>query len=422
MQFLGAANTLVAGSSHAGGRQDGLQARTFGVIPVGAQAGLIEWVQDAKPIYSIWQAWHQRRAQRGAPSNPPGRLPKCPHHNGCQAHLFHVADLAQHSTKGCSIQPSRYAAKVPSSTMDAKPIYVMWQIQYSTAQKGAPSNPPGMLPECPHHNGRQAHLLHVTISAQHSSQGCSIHPTRYAANVPPSQWMPIPPISCGKFSTAQHKGGSPSNSPGMLPKYPLCNGCQAHLLHVANSAQHSTKGRSIQSTRYAAKGPSSQGMPSPSVSCDKFSTAQHEGVLHPTHTYMLLKCPHHNGCQAHCLKSSTAQYSTGPKYPCHPSPQVWASILIATRDEPTHMLMPVGLRACAAFLDMLQQQISPWCPDCQPWYAQPFLDFHSQGQGCQFDWPVRFCKPASWTLAALWLLCISKNGCRDRYKVHRTRP
>ncbi len=97
MQFLGAANTLVAGSSHAGGRQDGLQARTFGVIPVGAQAGLIEWVQDAKPIYSIWQAWHQRRAQRGSPSNPPGTLPKRPPPcNTCRAHLFHVG--IQHST------------------------------------------------------------------------------------------------------------------------------------------------------------------------------------------------------------------------------------------------------------------------------------------------------------------------------------
>ena len=64
MQFLGAANSLVAGSSHSGGRQDGLQARTFGVIPVGPQAGLIEWLQDARPIYSIWQAWHKRSALR----------------------------------------------------------------------------------------------------------------------------------------------------------------------------------------------------------------------------------------------------------------------------------------------------------------------------------------------------------------------
>ncbi len=61
MQFLGAANSLVAGS---GRSEAGLQARTFGVIPVGPQAGLIEWIQEARPIYSIWQAWHQRRAQR----------------------------------------------------------------------------------------------------------------------------------------------------------------------------------------------------------------------------------------------------------------------------------------------------------------------------------------------------------------------
>ena len=64
MQFLGAANSLVAGSGHSRGRQAGLQARTFGVIPVGPQAGLIEWLQDARPIYSIWQAWHQRTALR----------------------------------------------------------------------------------------------------------------------------------------------------------------------------------------------------------------------------------------------------------------------------------------------------------------------------------------------------------------------
>ncbi|KAK9839154.1 hypothetical protein WJX74_010625 [Apatococcus lobatus] len=64
MQFLGAANSLVAGSSHSGSRQDGLQARTFGVIPVGPQAGLIEWLQDARPIYSVWQAWHKRSALR----------------------------------------------------------------------------------------------------------------------------------------------------------------------------------------------------------------------------------------------------------------------------------------------------------------------------------------------------------------------
>ena len=87
MQFLGAANALVAGSSHSGGRQDGLQARTFGVIPVGAQAGLIEWVQDSKPIYSIWQAWHQRRAQRSGASEPSGGLLTVPKAHTKEKHI-----------------------------------------------------------------------------------------------------------------------------------------------------------------------------------------------------------------------------------------------------------------------------------------------------------------------------------------------
>ena len=54
MQFLSIANTLM--------KKNSFQARHYSVVPLGPRSGLIQWVEGAVPMFSLYKKWHQRRA------------------------------------------------------------------------------------------------------------------------------------------------------------------------------------------------------------------------------------------------------------------------------------------------------------------------------------------------------------------------
>ena len=53
MQFLSIANTLM--------KKSGFNARHYSVVPLGPRSGLIQWVEGAVPMFSLYKKWHQRR-------------------------------------------------------------------------------------------------------------------------------------------------------------------------------------------------------------------------------------------------------------------------------------------------------------------------------------------------------------------------
>lgn len=63
MQLLHAANAALRNSDASAARR--LRARTFGVVPVGPRAGLIEWVEHTHSLFAIYQNW-QRHTAGGA--------------------------------------------------------------------------------------------------------------------------------------------------------------------------------------------------------------------------------------------------------------------------------------------------------------------------------------------------------------------
>ena len=63
MQFLRVVNEEL--SSHRATRSyPGLRARHYAVIPLGARSGLIQWVDNVTPLFSVYRAWEQESHTR----------------------------------------------------------------------------------------------------------------------------------------------------------------------------------------------------------------------------------------------------------------------------------------------------------------------------------------------------------------------
>jgi hypothetical protein len=58
MQFLTTVNLLLAADPAA--RQRGLRTRHYTVTPLSSRAGLIQWVEETTPLFSLYQAWQRR--------------------------------------------------------------------------------------------------------------------------------------------------------------------------------------------------------------------------------------------------------------------------------------------------------------------------------------------------------------------------
>ncbi|KAH3767690.1 Serine/threonine-protein kinase SMG1 [Pelomyxa schiedti] len=65
MQFLNIVNQLFASDKHSLG---GFRARDYAVIPLGASSGIIQWVEGAVPMFSVFKEW-QRVQHRANPAN-----------------------------------------------------------------------------------------------------------------------------------------------------------------------------------------------------------------------------------------------------------------------------------------------------------------------------------------------------------------
>lgn len=57
-QFLHIINALLVGEKSAASRR--LRARTYAVIPFGQRYGMIQWVQDVTPLFTLYKRWQQR--------------------------------------------------------------------------------------------------------------------------------------------------------------------------------------------------------------------------------------------------------------------------------------------------------------------------------------------------------------------------
>lgn len=62
MQFLSIANLMMKKSVDSDGKVTQYKAHHYSVIPLGPRSGLISWVDDVTPIFSIYKRWQQREA------------------------------------------------------------------------------------------------------------------------------------------------------------------------------------------------------------------------------------------------------------------------------------------------------------------------------------------------------------------------
>lgn len=60
MQFLALVNNMFAKTNTEDRRQ--FYARHYSVTPLGARSGLIQWVDGATPLFSLYKRWQQREA------------------------------------------------------------------------------------------------------------------------------------------------------------------------------------------------------------------------------------------------------------------------------------------------------------------------------------------------------------------------
>lgn len=59
MQFMKTSNQLLASDKES--RQNGLRVRTYEVIPLGTQMGMIKWVDNVTPLFNIFRRWQHKQ-------------------------------------------------------------------------------------------------------------------------------------------------------------------------------------------------------------------------------------------------------------------------------------------------------------------------------------------------------------------------
>lgn len=62
MQFLSIANLMMTNSTDCNGNVTTYRARHYPVIPLGPRSGLISWVDNVIPVFSLYKKWQQREA------------------------------------------------------------------------------------------------------------------------------------------------------------------------------------------------------------------------------------------------------------------------------------------------------------------------------------------------------------------------
>ncbi|KAL8580399.1 hypothetical protein ACOMHN_020876 [Nucella lapillus] len=77
MQFLSIVNNMFVSASRSQGKRMEYRARHYSVTPLGPRSGLIQWVEGATPLFSLYKKWQQREAyaqtlKPGAATNPSG--------------------------------------------------------------------------------------------------------------------------------------------------------------------------------------------------------------------------------------------------------------------------------------------------------------------------------------------------------------
>lgn len=77
MQFLSIVNNMFVSASRSQGKRMEYRARHYSVTPLGPRSGLIQWVEGATPLFSLYKKWQQREAyaqtlKPGAAANPGG--------------------------------------------------------------------------------------------------------------------------------------------------------------------------------------------------------------------------------------------------------------------------------------------------------------------------------------------------------------
>ena len=60
MQFLAIVNNMLSYTSKS--ESEKFQARHYSVTPLGSRSGLIQWVEGAAPLFSLYKRWQQREA------------------------------------------------------------------------------------------------------------------------------------------------------------------------------------------------------------------------------------------------------------------------------------------------------------------------------------------------------------------------
>ena len=60
MQFLAIVNNMLSYTRKS--KQETFQARHYSVTPLGSRSGLIQWVDGAAPLLSLYKRWQQREA------------------------------------------------------------------------------------------------------------------------------------------------------------------------------------------------------------------------------------------------------------------------------------------------------------------------------------------------------------------------
>lgn len=62
MQFLAIVNQQLRSDRQSFNRD--LRARNYAVIPISRRSGLIQWVEGAVPLYTVYKQWQMRRKAR----------------------------------------------------------------------------------------------------------------------------------------------------------------------------------------------------------------------------------------------------------------------------------------------------------------------------------------------------------------------
>ena len=112
--FFAVAQTVLDGDRHA--RRRGLAVRRYGVVPLGAKFGLLEWAGDrAEPLYQLFQSWQarQREHARHEGSVPPAVALSRPNER-----FFHVVAPMLQRHLGASV-PALPRAEWPADVLDS---------------------------------------------------------------------------------------------------------------------------------------------------------------------------------------------------------------------------------------------------------------------------------------------------------------